>query len=86
MSAQVVTGIVLGFGDINVEVHRIQEGSVMHYLRISKVGELEGFALHATSKQLDVIYEGLHKWKEETSKPALSSTYQPQQNGEFTKT
>jgi hypothetical protein len=64
VSEQVVSGVVLAYGDIKVKVYRLQGGSSQHFLHIAKVDELEGFALHATSKQLAAIYEALHQWSE----------------------
>ncbi len=64
MSRQIVSGVVLGSGELKVTVHQIKEGSSQHYLYISNASELEGFALHATAKQLETIYEGLCAWKD----------------------
>jgi hypothetical protein len=81
VSEQVVSGVVLAYGDIKVKVVQLQEGSSQHFLHIAKAGELEGFALHATSKQLSAIYEALHQWSEETSRPDLYNTSPPPSNG-----
>jgi hypothetical protein len=86
VSSQAVASVVLGYGDIKAKVHQLQEGSSQHFLHIAKVGELEGFALHATSKQLEAIYEALKIWSEETSRPGLCSTCPPPSNGAFMKT
>ncbi len=85
MSAQVVSAIVLTSGDIEAKVYELQPGSSMQYIRITKVGEIEGVTLHASATQLHVIIEALDKWKDESLRPVPYNISQLQLNGESSK-
>ena len=67
MSRQIISNIMLEVGEIEAKVGDYKGGTT--WLLIKQVGELQGFALHATPQQLLVIYASLDEWKKNLDVP-----------------
>lgn len=84
MSKQIISSVMLEAGEIEAKVGNYKGGTT--WLLLKSAGELQGFALHATPKQLEAIREALNIWSAESSRLDHFNISQLQPNGESSKT